>query len=551
MILLHSIGELLVYSNMCGYLGILMLLYLSGINADWHADFGPWFVPTEGEPWPSVNMRSIQNGFLILRPSTFDIKLNQDCDILTEAKTRYMSIITSESHYARLKFPRPEIRRSLRADLTFKGELEALDIRVAGACEVLPHLHMNESYRLTIIGKTADLFAPSVWGALRGLETFSQLLAFSGQGANLKIQTQTIFDTPKLPHRGLLLDTSRHFFPISDILLTLDAMSYNKLNVFHWHIIDDNSFPYQSKAFPELSEKGSWLPGLVYTADDIKHVMEYARLRGIRVMPEFDSPGHVRSWGESHPEMLTTCYDTTGVPNGRLGPLDPSKEIIWPFLRTLFNEVMDLFQDKYIHLGGDEVPFDCWASNPNVRAFMTRKGMGADFTRLESSYIAELLKIPAAKNKSSVVWQEVFDNNVDITSDTVVHVWTGLWSKELEKVTQAGHSALLSACWYLDHVAGGGDWKKYYRCDPLDFNGADVNRHLMLGGEACMWGEFVDSTNVHQRIWPRASATAERLWSQGVDTIERAARRLEEHTCRMRRRRIPAQPPNGPSVCYA
>lgn len=144
-------------------------------------------------------------------------------------------------------------------------------------------------------------------------------------------------------------------------------------------------------------------------------------------------------------------------------------------------------------MGGDEVPFDCWQSNPDILAYMQANGMGEDFAKLESAYITELLKIPGSRNKSSIVWQEVFDNGVALTApDVAIHVWTGDWPREMTRVTQAGHPAILSACWYLDHVMGGGDWKKYYLCDPLGFDGSSRLRHLMLGGEACMWGEFVD-----------------------------------------------------------
>lgn len=115
-------------------------------------------------------------------------------------------------------------------------------------------------------------------------------------------------------------------------------------------------------------------------------------------------------------------------------------------------------------------------------------------------------------------------------------------------MTGSGYKALLSSCWYLDHLNTGGDWLKYYECDPLNFPGTKSQKRLVLGGEACMWGEVVDETNVQQRIWPRACATAEVLWS-GISNITYAESRLEEHVCRLKKRGIPAQPPNGPNFC--
>lgn len=326
-------------------------------------------------------------------------------------------------------------------------------------------------------------------------------------------------------------------------------MEANKMNVFHWHIVDDQSFPYQSNVFPALSEKGAYDSTMVYTHDDIKAVIEFARQRGIRVIPEFDTPGHTRSWGEGLPEILTACY-VGDDPDGTYGPINPINSGTYQILRKFFKEVVDLFPDKYVHLGGDEVSFDCWASNPSILSYMESRNMSGEFTLLESMYIQKLLDISKQLNSSSVVWQEVFDNGVRIPQDTVVHVWLGNQADELSKVTQTGHRALLSTCWYLDHLETGGDWHKYYDCDPHDFVGTDVQKDLVMGGEACMWGEVVDESNVHSRIWPRASAAAEKLWSaHNVQNTKEAARRLEEHTCRMKRRGIPAQPPNGPGFC--
>ncbi|KAF7401317.1 hypothetical protein HZH68_007137 [Vespula germanica] len=539
------------------FLFIYLFASLPPPSIQLHSFSGAWVIPTEGEIWPMPNQRIVRKEFYLLRPSTFQIRTeNENCDIINEAIERYKGIILTEARIARI-VGEGQSRTSVRNDAFFKGTLTSLDIQLKNPCEHngehWPHLFMNESYTLEIneMSVSASLSADSVWGVLRGLETFSQILVPSGDGPILKLQCQTIEDTPKLRHRGILLDTSRHYLPISDILLTLDAMSYNKLNVLHWHIVDDNSFPYQSSRYPDLSAKGAYHSTMVYTPNDIQRIVDYARLRGIRVMPEFDTPGHVAAWGLAYPELLTKCYDSTGNPNGKLGPINPIKPEVYEFMRNLFSEIVQVFPDQYVHLGGDEVPFDCWGSNPEIKAYMQAHNISKNYALLEGEYIAKLLEITRTLDANSIVWQEVFDNGVNLPDTTVVHVWTGRWQNELERATKAGHPVLLSACWYLDHISNGGDWKKYYTCDPLGFPAPpEVNlRDVMLGGEACMWGEFVDRNNVHPRIWPRASATAERLWSEQAESLTDASRRLEEHACRMNRRGIPAQPPNGPGFC--
>ncbi|XP_015593714.1 beta-hexosaminidase subunit alpha [Cephus cinctus] len=530
---------------------LLLAIHLPNIKSEWHGDAGPWVIATEGEVWPRPARNWTFDEFYLLRYSNFQILYDGYCDITLRAIHRYTHIIFAHTRSAR-KVNKNKPKKNFSNDPAFKGFIKTLNIEgpTSDCKDLLPTLYADEHYVLNInrTGDEATLSSETTWGILRGLETFSQLLTPSGSGAYLKIRRQVIIDGPRLPHRGLLLDTSRHYLPLADIRLTLDAMSYNKLNVLHWHIVDDNSFPYQSETYPNLSKEGAYHSSMVYSIANINDIIQYARLRGIWVIPEFDTPGHTRSWGNAYPELLTTCYNSTGQPNGRLGPIDPTKDSVYSFISTLFTEVVQVFPGSYLHLGGDEVPFSCWASNPDIIKYMDSQKLGRNFAKLEEQYIHKVLDIVSALNTTAIVWQEVFDNGVSLPNSTIVHVWTGSWKTELSKITAAGHPVLLSACWYLDHTAEGGDWKKFYVCDPMDFPGFNTSR-LMLGGEACMWGEFVDKNNIHPRIWPRASAAAERLWSEFADDLDTAARRLEEHACRMNRRGIPAQPPNGSGFC--
>ncbi|XP_078541154.1 beta-hexosaminidase subunit alpha [Lissotriton helveticus] len=502
---------------------ILAPLHLTPVNAVW--------------PWPQTLISSPQ--ILPLLPDRFRFlhgeasAVGPECMVLEQAFKRYYPLL---------------FQGTLAENPAFLVDpVTALVVSVTTpGCEDFPALDSKENYTLSISKDAWLLNAHTVWGGLRGLETFSQLVWRAEDGAYYVNKTE-VTDFPRFPHRGLLLDTSRHYLPLKVILKTLEVMAYNKLNVFHWHIVDDPSFPFQSVTFPELSAKGAFNQAThVYTATDVQMVIEYARMRGIRVVSEFDTPGHTQSWGKGFPDLLTTCYSGP-KPTGTYGPVDPTLNTTYHFMATFFKEVSMVFPDYYIHLGGDEVDFSCWKSNPNVQRFMEEHHLGEDYAKLESFYIRRLLNMVGLFGRAAVVWQEVFDNKVQMSNDTVVHVWKGSEDKkyleELAAVTKAGYRALLSSPWYLNRIYFGQDWRDVYQVELLQFNGTAEQNELVVGGEACMWGEYVDATNLEPRLWPRAGAVAERLWSNAhVRDLQDAYNRLTEFRCRLLRRGVRAEP---------
>uniref|UniRef100_A0AAR2K5U4 Beta-hexosaminidase n=1 Tax=Pygocentrus nattereri TaxID=42514 RepID=A0AAR2K5U4_PYGNA len=413
------------------------------------------------------------------------------CSLLQNAFRRYYSYIFGNGR-----------KHGKNLENVFDADLAELQVQITSAdpeCDGYPSLKSDESYQLEVNQPTAVLKAASVWGALRG---------------------------------KLIL------------VLVWSSMAMNKFNVFHWHIVDDQSFPFQSRTFPDLSHKGAYHPYThVYTPADVKMVIEFARMRGIRVLAEFDSPGHTFSWGKGQTGLLTPCFSGSS-PSGTFGPVNPILNSTYDFMTRFFKEVSTVFPDAYIHLGGDEVDFSCWKSNPDIQKFMDQQGFGQDYRKLESYYIQRLLDIVSTTNKGYMVWQEVFDNGVKLKGDTVVEVWmNNNVDKELQNVTGSGFTAILSAPWYLDYISYGQDWKKYYTVEPLNFEGTAEQKKLVIGGEACLWGEYVDATNLTPRLWPRASAVGERLWSdENVKDVGSAYDRLVKHRCRMVRRGIPAEP---------
>lgn len=499
-----------------------------------------------GSLWPlpqkvqisEVSFKLTSSGFRIVDAK--ESTAGPSCSLLQDAYRRYFEYLFG---IARRQQQQSKSRRAGGpAELT---ELQVWITSPDSDCDAYPSVTSDESYELTVDQPYAVIKAPKVWGALHGLETFSQLVYEDEYGAK-SINSTTISDFPRFAHRGILLDTSRHFLPIKVILANLETMAMNKINVFHWHIVDDPSFPYLSRTFPQLSQQGAYHPYThVYTPADVKMVIEFARLRGIRVIPEFDTPGHTQSWGKGQADLLTPCYSGS-KPSGTFGPVNPILNTTYDFMAQFFKEISAVFPDAYVHLGGDEVDFTCWKSNPDIQKFMEQQGFGQDYSKLESFYIQRLLDIVASTKKGYMIWQEVFDNGVKLKPDTLIHVWKGnqqQYQNEMAKVTGSGYQTLLSTPWYLNRISYGQDWQGHYRADPQDFKGTEAQKKLVIGGEACLWGEYVDSTNLTPRLWPRASAVAERLWSaKDVTDINDAFDRLSAHRCRMVDRGIPAEP---------
>jgi hexosaminidase len=333
-----------------------------------------------------------------------------------------------------------------------------------------------------------------------------------------------IQDHPRFPWRGLHLDVCRHWMPIEVVKRNLDGMAAVKLNVFHWHLSDDQGFRVESKRFPKLQQLGS--DGLYYTQDQVREVIGYARDRGIRVVPEFDMPGHTTSWLVGYPELASAPGPYQIERNWGVfdAAMDPTRESTYQFLDAFIGEMAALFPDPYFHIGGDEVTGKKWRSSLRFQTFIGKHHL-RDAEGLQAYFNRQLQKVVAKYGKRMEGWDEILDP--DLPKDIVIQSWRG--QKSLADAALHGFSSILSAGYYLDQMEPA---SKLYAVDPLDGAAAsltDEGRARILGGEVAMWSEFVSPENVDSRIWPRAAAVAERLWSQQeVKDVPSMYRRLDD-----------------------
>ncbi len=413
------------------------------------------------------------------------------------------------------------------------GAQTVLRVRTAGASKPVQEVGEDESYRLEVTTAGAVLTAANPLGVLRGMQTFLQLIHQDRSG--FVLDAVTIDDKPRFAWRGLMQDSSRHFQPLPKLLQELDAMELVKLNVFHWHLSDDQGFRAESLRYPKLQSMGS--DGRFYTQAQMRELVAYARDRGIRVVPEFDMPGHARSWFVGYPELAAlpgpysivhhyTVEDFEHPDPKQDAAMDPTKEEVYQFLDGFIGEMTDLFPDQYFHMGGDECDGKQWDVTPHVQAFMKARGIKDD-PALQAYFTGRVQKLVAKHNKTAIGWDEVLQP--DTPKDVVIQSWRG--RRSLFLAASRGNRTLLSAGYYLDLNQPAA---QHYLVDPtvlppLDpddptAKGVHVPERLspeeearILGGEAAEWTEYITPEILTNRIWPRMAAIAERFWSPQED----------------------------------
>jgi hexosaminidase len=382
-------------------------------------------------------------------------------------------------------------------------------------------LHEDESYTLSGSTSKIKIIANTDLGAIRGLETLQQLLSVDDAG--YYFPGVDIEDAPRFPWRGLLLDITLHWMPMDVVKRTLDAMAAVKMNVFHMHLTEDQLFGIESKAYPRLTSVGA--EGNFYTQENIKEIIDYADQRGIRIVPEFDVPGHCTAMLKAYPQLASVKRDYELQRYfGVFDPtLDVTKEYTYAFLDTLFTEMSQLFPDEYFHIGGDENNGKDWERSPDTKAYMQQKGM-TTYLQLQTEFISRLLPILQKNGKKMMGWDEILQPSVP--HDIMIQSWRGTAS--LVEAAKKGYTGLLSTGYYIDLIQ---PTDFHYLVDPVPANAnlTAEQQKLIVGGEATMWTEHVTPETVDSRIWPRTAAIAERLWSAAtVKDVDDMYRRLDK-----------------------
>lgn len=406
-----------------------------------------------------------------------------------------------------------------------------ITLHCAGKDGAFPALDMPEQYALTVSASGATLDAAGPAGILHGLASLLQLAGRDATGA--VITHASLNDTPRFRWRGLMIDVSRHFMSIPTLQRQIDAMEMVKLNVLHLHLSDGQGFRVESRLLPRLHTVASH--GAYYTQKQIRALVTYAAERGIRVVPEFDTPGHTFALLEAYPRYAAQApLNMEDRAEKNRAALDPTNPATYRFVTALYGEMASLFPDAYFHIGGDEVVAKQWTTSPHIQAYMKAHSFKTP-AEMQAEFTTRVAQALTRRHKKVIGWDEI--TAADIPRDTVVEIWRG--AARTAAATAAGHPVVVSDGYYLDRLQPAAI---PYAQDPLgnvanmaEAEAAaqatgpggtiadkvttqttpltDAQKALVLGAEAALWTEIVTEEMLDSRLWPRMAALAERFWS--------------------------------------
>nr|XP_022911133.1 chitooligosaccharidolytic beta-N-acetylglucosaminidase-like isoform X1 [Onthophagus taurus] len=408
-------------------------------------------------------------------------------------------------------------------------------------------LNTSEGYELFINASSHNVYVNIVsnnfFGVRHGLETLLQLIVCSLSINSIKIISGAyIKDKPLYPYRGVMLDTARHFISIRSIKRTIEGMAMSKLNTFHWHITDSESFPYGSTTIPELSTLGAYSPLKIYTPSDISNVITYALIRGVRVIPELDSPAHIRE-GLENLKITVDCND-------QHSQLNPILEKTYEVLEVIYKDIIEDFNPELFHMGTDEVSLSCWMQDESIKNWMKNRNwdlIEANGARLLNYFQNKALERYRKHQKIDtpiIIWDGILSQDEYLQnipqSRYIIQVWNGGNGYEKDLI-EKGYNIIISSInpFYLDcgfdiHCQNYNTWENIY--DFRIFNELNINdevRYKILGSEVTVWTEKIDDSYLDSRIWPRAAAMAEIFWSEPDETSSKVKQRFLYHRERL------------------
>jgi hexosaminidase len=405
----------------------------------------------------------------------------------------------------------------------------------------------DERYELTVSPRQVRVTAASARGVFWGVQTLRQLLPpefEDPRGArppSWTIPAVEIRDAPKFAWRGSLLDVGRHFFPVEFVERYIDLLSRYKMNVLHWHLTEDQGWRIEIAKYPRLTEVGAWRTeadgsryGGYYTQDEIRRVVEYARLRNVTVVPEIEMPGHSQAAIAAYPELGCTG-DSVPVAT-QWGVM---KEIYcagnprtFTFLEDVLDEVMALFPSEYIHIGGDEVPKDRWKSCASCQALMRREGL-SDEAELQSWFVRRIERYLNRHGRKLIGWDEILEGGLSPTA--TVQVWRDMAHASAAVRQGARVIASPTSHAYFDGSPRTLPLERVYQFDPTPPDLDSLQFRHVLGGEANIWTEYITTANFDVMVFPRLLAMSEALWSRAPrDYAGFLARLRADHYPRLR-----------------